>query len=149
MKFDLTNEELKEIAIKNNKTVEEVANDYKYALKDLEYSKKEINSIIDKHHYVRFPDDLNIFGYGINGELNDKYSCYDGIKELLTFSKDEIALVTGFGPTNPPTIPRIIFFKRLLLEPINIDANHPATAPIARDISNSVIVPPPFNLLYY
>ena len=42
MKFDLTNEELKEIAIKNNKTVEEVANDYKYALKDLEYSKKEI-----------------------------------------------------------------------------------------------------------
>lgn len=103
MKFDLTNEELKEIAIKNNKTVEEVANDYKYALKDLEYSKKEINSIIDKHHYVRFPDSLNIFGYGINGELNDKYGCYDGIKELLTFSKDEIALVTGFGPTNPPT----------------------------------------------
>ena len=103
MKFDLTNEELKEIAIKNNKTVEEVANDYKYALKDLEYSKKEINSIIDKHHYVRFPDNLNIFGYGVNGELNDKYGCYDGIKELLTFSKDEIALVTGFGPTNPPT----------------------------------------------
>ena len=103
MKFDLTNEELKEIAIKNNKTVEEVANDYKYALKDLEYSKKEINSIIDKHHYVRFPDSLNIFGYGLNGELNDKYGCYDGIKELLTFSKDEIALVTGFGPTNPPT----------------------------------------------
>ena len=62
MKFDLTNDELKKIAIKNNKTIEEVANDYKYALKELEYSTKEINSIIDKHHYVRFPDNLDIFG---------------------------------------------------------------------------------------
>lgn len=103
MKFDLTIDELKEIAIKSNKTVEEVANDYKYALKDLEYSVKEIDSIIDKHHYVRLPDNIDIFGYGINGELNDKYSCYDGIKELSAFSKNELALVTGFGPTNPPT----------------------------------------------
>lgn len=38
-----------------------------------------------------------------NGELNDKYSCYDGIKNLSKFSKDELAIVTGFGPTNAPT----------------------------------------------
>ena len=103
MKFDLTDEELKEIAKKRNMTIEEVANDYKYALKDLEYSVKKINSIIDDHNYKRLPDDINILGYGVNGELNDKYSCYDGIKELSGLKKEDLALVTGFGPTNPPT----------------------------------------------
>lgn len=103
MKFDLTIDELKELAIKSNKTVEEIANDYKYALKDLEYSIKKIDSIIDEHKYKRLPDNVDVLGYGINGELNDKYSCYDGIKELSNFSKSELALVTGFGPTNPPT----------------------------------------------
>lgn len=103
MKFDLTTDELKEIAIKSNKTVEEVANDYKYALKDLEYSVKKIDAIIDEHNYKRLPDNIDVLGYGINGELNDKYSCYDGIKELSDFSKNDLALVTGFGPTNPPT----------------------------------------------
>ena len=103
MKFDLTNDELRKLAIKQNKTIEEIANDYKYALKDLEYSRKKIDSIIDTHNYKRFPDDINVCGYGINGELNDKYSCYDGIEQLSHYSRSELALVTGFGPTNPPT----------------------------------------------
>ena len=37
MKYNVTKEELKKIAIRDNKTLEEVVNDYKYALKDLEY----------------------------------------------------------------------------------------------------------------
>lgn len=101
--YDLTEEELKEIAKKNKKTLEEVANDYKYALNDLEYSMNKINSIIVNHNYNRFPDNIDILGYGFNNELNDKYSCYDGIRELKGFSKDELAIVTGFGPTNSPT----------------------------------------------
>lgn len=101
--FDLTGDELKKLAIEQNRTVAEIANDYKYALKDLEYSSKKIDSIIDEHNYQRFPDNIDVFGYGVNGELSDKYSCYDGIKELLYYSREELALVTGFGPTNPPT----------------------------------------------
>lgn len=105
MKFksNLTEEEIKRIATKSGKTVEEVASDYKYALKDLEYSLKKINSIIDKHNYTRLPDNIDILGYGKHGELNDKYSCYDGINKLNKFSKNELAIVTGFGPTNAPT----------------------------------------------
>ena len=102
-KFNLTEEEIKRIATKSGKTVEEVASDYKYALKDLEYSLKKINSIIDKHNYTRLPDNIDILGYGKHGELNDKYSCYDGINKLNKFSKNELAIVTGFGPTNAPT----------------------------------------------
>ena len=103
LKNDLTEEELKEISQRSGKTIEEVANDYKYALKDWEFSLKKINSIIDTHNYTRLPDNIDILGYGKNGELNDKYSCYDGIKKLNKFSKNELAIVTGFGPTNSPT----------------------------------------------
>lgn len=103
IKFDLTEEEIKEIAQKENKTVEEVANDYKYALKDLEYSYNEINSIIDKHKYTRFPAEVNINGYGKNGELEDKYICFDQINEISNIDSKDIAIVTGFGPTSAPT----------------------------------------------
>ena len=117
LKNDLTEEELKEIAKKSNKTIEEVANDYKYALKDLEYSLNKINSIIDTHSYKRLPDNIDILGYGVNGELNDKYSCYDGIKEINEFSKSELAIVTGFGPTNAPTAGTLSsIFKALELQ---------------------------------
>lgn len=53
MNFDITDEELKELALKQNKSIEEVASDYKYALKDLEYSQKKINSIIESHGYKK------------------------------------------------------------------------------------------------
>ena len=102
-KFDLSKEEIEEIASKTNKTVEEVANDYKYALKDLEYSMNRINSIIDNNNYMRFPSKVSILNYGKNGELNDKYSCYDSLEEMQNLSKEQLAIVTGFGPTNPPT----------------------------------------------
>ena len=117
LKNDLTEEELKEIAKKSNKTIEEVANDYKYALKDLEYSLNKINSIIDTHDYKKLPDNIDILGYGVNGELNDKYSCYDRIKEINEFSKSELAIVTGFGPTNAPTAGTLSsIFKALELQ---------------------------------
>jgi len=102
-KFDLTEEEINEIAKKDNKSVEEVANDYKYALKDLEYSYNKINSIIDEHKYTRFPANININGYGKKGELQEKYICFDGIKEIENIDPKDIAIVTGFGPTSAPT----------------------------------------------
>ncbi len=117
LKNNLTEEELKDMAKKSNKTIEEVANDYKYALKDLEYSLNKINSIIDTHNYKRLSDNIDILGYGVDGELNDKYSCYDGIKEINEFSKSELAIVTGFGPTNAPTAGTLSsIFKALELQ---------------------------------
>lgn len=103
MNFDITDEELKELALKQNKSIEEVASDYKYALKDLEYSQKKINSIIESHGYKKNLSEINLHGYGINGELASKYCCYDGTKELFSNACENLALVTGFGPTNPPT----------------------------------------------
>ena len=101
--FDLTLDELKEIAASQNKTIEEVTSEYKYALKDLEYSLKEINSIIDKHKYTRFPAKITINGYGTNNEFDDKYICFDRVNELTNIDPKDLAIVTGFGPTNSPT----------------------------------------------
>ncbi len=103
IKYDLTEKELKEVAKKNNKTIEEVANDYKYALKDLEYSLKEINSIIEKNNYKTDFNNINIKGYGKNDELKNKYICYDNIEKANTYNIDDMAIVTGFGPTSAPT----------------------------------------------
>ena len=101
--YELSDEELLDLAKKENKSVDEVRSNYKYALKDLEYTINQINSIIDKNNYKRFPYDIDIYGYGKNKELENKYICSDQIKELKDIKKEDMAIVTGFGPTNSPT----------------------------------------------
>ena len=101
--FDLTEDEILDVARKTNKTIEEVAEDYKYALRDLEYSANEINSIISKYHYTRFPHNISVGGYGNNGEFTDKYICHDKLDLLCGIDSKDLAIVTGFGPTSAPT----------------------------------------------
>ena len=101
--YELSDEELLDLAKKENKSVDEVRSNYKYALKDLEYTINQINSIINKNNYKRFPYDIDIHGYGKNKELENKYICSDQIKELKDIKKEDMAIVTGFGPTNSPT----------------------------------------------
>lgn len=112
--FDLSEDELRDLAEKQNKSIEEVANDYKYALKDLEYSNKEISKIIDNFKYVKFPSDVQLYGYGKNDELNTKYMCYDNLKIFNTIPSSELAIVTGFGPTNSPTAGTLSAIFRVL-----------------------------------
>lgn len=100
-KFEL--EELKSIAKNTNKTVEEVVQDYKYALKDLEYSTNKIHSIIDKYNYSRSLQNVSIGSYGARGELADKYICHDRLDEFSRMDPEDLAIVTGFGPTSAPT----------------------------------------------
>ncbi len=44
--LNLSKKELKEIAEQQNKSIEEVANDYKHALKELKYTNKKLRKII-------------------------------------------------------------------------------------------------------
>lgn len=103
IKFDLTELEIRDIALKKNKTVEEVTQDYKYALKDLDYSIKKINSIIDRYDYCKTLDNISIGSYGRSGELTDKYICHDKLDEVSGLNPQDLAIVTGFGPTSAPT----------------------------------------------
>lgn len=107
-------EGLKEIAEQQNKSIEEVANDYKHIIKDLEYSKKKLNEIIDSSAYIRFPNNFLLHGYGKNNELNSKYLCYDNLDIFNEIPQNELAIVTGFGPTNSPTAGTLCSIFRVL-----------------------------------
>lgn len=99
----LSKGELEEIANKQSKSIEEVANDYKHALKELEYSTRKLGKIIEEFNYTKFPNSIRISGYGENDELNSKYLCYDNLEAINKIPSGELAIVTGFGPTNSPT----------------------------------------------
>lgn len=112
--YNLSKEELQEIALKQNKSIEEVEKDYKYALKDLEYTNKEINSIIDNFNYTRFPNTIHINEYGKKDELNTKYLCCDNLEIFNEIKPEDLAIVTGFGPTNSPTAGTLSAIFRVL-----------------------------------
>ncbi|MBT9164592.1 MAG: hypothetical protein DDT23_00594 [candidate division WS2 bacterium] len=107
-------EELKEIAEQQNKSIEEVANDYKHALKELEYSNKKLGKIIKDFQYTKFPHNIQLHNYGKNDELNSKYLCYDNLEIFNKISANELAIVTGFGPTNSPTAGTLSSIFRVL-----------------------------------
>jgi len=112
--LDLSNDELKEIAKIKNKSIEEVANDYKHALKELEYSNKKLDQMIKDFKYTKFPNDIRLHDYGKNNELNSRYLCYDNLEIFNNIPPNELAIVTGFGPTNSPTAGTLCSIFRVL-----------------------------------
>jgi len=114
IRLGLSNDELIEIAQKQNKSIQEVAIEYKHALKELEYSNNKFKKIIEDFHYVRFPNNITLNGYGKNDELNSKYLCYDNLKNFNEVSSIDTAIVTGFGPTNSPTAGTLSSIFRVL-----------------------------------
>jgi len=110
----ISTEELKEIATQQNKSIEEVANDYKHALKELAYSNDRLAKIISDFRYTRFPNDLRLHDYGHDDELNAKYLCYVNLDTFNDIPANELAIVTGFGPTNSPTAGTLSSILRVL-----------------------------------
>ena len=106
---------IKELAKKYNKTTEEMEKDIQTFLKELEDTNKGIENCIETNGYLRFPNSLNIFGYGENEELNDKFLCYTpNIPNILKKNKDDIAIVSGFGATNTPTVGTLSMILKLI-----------------------------------
>lgn len=112
---NLSDSELLEIAKKQNKSLEEIKADLHFAIVDLEYSVKEIETIIQKNNYTLFPDHrVHIGEYGMNHEIDYKFLCHDRGEFISSFSISNMALVTGFGPTNAPTAGTLSVILRLL-----------------------------------
>ncbi len=107
--------EIELLAKKYNKTYEEMEQDIKIFVHELEETNKGIEDTIIRNGYIRFPDKLDIFGYGKNGELNDKYLCYTpNIPKILNKNKNDIAIVSGFGATNTPTVGTLSMILKLI-----------------------------------
>ena len=110
----ITDKEILEISKNENKSIEEIIQNIKFALNDLEYTTKEIDSIISKNNYKKFPNSDTLFEYGKNDELNLKYICSDHLDLINKFEKKDLSIVTGFGPTNSPTAGTLSMIFRII-----------------------------------
>ena len=111
---EITYEELQKISTDEKKGMEEIIQNIKFALKDLEYTKGEISKIIKENNYVEFPNNMTINNYGKEGELNLKYLCSDHLEQINGIDIKDLALVTGFGPTNSPTAGTLSMIFRII-----------------------------------
>lgn len=109
-----SDDQLIEIALEQNKSIEEIVADYKHMIKELEYSNNKLNEIIDSCGYVRFPNNFSLHGYGKNNELNSRYICSDNLDVFNDIPQSDLAIVTGFGPTNSPTAGTLCSIFRVL-----------------------------------
>ena len=111
----MRNVKIEQLAQKYHKSYEEMESDIKVFLKELEETNKGIDNTINSNGYIRFPNDMTIFGYGENGELNNKYLCYTpNIPNILKKDKKDIAIVSGFGATNTPTVGTLSMILKLI-----------------------------------
>lgn len=111
---EITITELESISKKENKSIEEIIQNLKYSLNDLEYTESEISKIIEENNYVKFPNNMSIADYGKNGELNLKYMCSSNLNKIKNVKTSDLALVTGFGPTNSPTAGTLSMIFRII-----------------------------------
>ena len=112
---EITEEEIIKMAQKQNRTIEEVKKTLLHSLKDLKYTTDEINKIIDRNGYKRLPDEtVQIVSYSDSSKLCEKYMCHDHGQDICGISNEDIALVTGFGPTNSPTAGTLSMIFRML-----------------------------------
>lgn len=96
--------ELRKLATEHGKSVAEMRRDIAHALKDLQYTQKEISRIISRNHYGVFPDHgVRIGHYGAEDGLSRFFLCHDNGTAGKRATRRDSALVTGFGPTNSPT----------------------------------------------
>lgn len=111
----LTESEISDLARKSRKSQNEIRREIAHAIADLKYSQKEIQDTIRKNGYMMFPDKrVRIGDFGEKDEFNNYFLCHDKAEVCRKYSPNEVALVTGFGPTNSPTAGTLSVIFRLL-----------------------------------
>ncbi|GBD34705.1 hypothetical protein HRbin35_00446 [bacterium HR35] len=90
---------LKEIALEENRSFKDIIKEYNQLLKESKFSNKNLNKIIKKFGYTKISRKFSLYGY----KLNYKFSHYYNLEIFKKIPPQEVAIVTGFGPTNPPT----------------------------------------------
>ncbi len=114
-KLYISDDELKVLAKKHNTTSEKMNENIKFSIKELVEIQNGIEQDITRNNYIKFPNDLTIFGYGKDNELNEKYLCYTpNMKDIIKKDKSDIAIVSGFGATNTPTVGTLSMILRLI-----------------------------------
>ncbi len=98
------------------KTWPDYSDEVKVLLKEREETTAGIENTIRENGFIRFPNELDLFGYGRNGELNRRYQCYTpNLLQILKKNKDDIAIVSGYGATNSPTVGTLSQMKNAIM----------------------------------
>jgi tryptophanyl-tRNA synthetase len=99
-----TDEEIIEIARLTNKSFDETNINIINMFGELKRLQGELNGIIAKENYKLFPDDCVFTGkYEKFKKLENHFLCHDNANIISRFDPRDIAVVTGFGPSNAPT----------------------------------------------
>ena len=86
-----------------NKSFTNITINYDHNIKNSKYFNKKIQEIIKKFRYIKIPNNFSLHNYGKNGEFKLKYLSYYNLDIFKKIPTNELAIVTGFGPTNTPT----------------------------------------------
>jgi tryptophanyl-tRNA synthetase len=82
---------------------------------DLQAAQQGVVDDIQANHFTLFPDDRVFIGnYEKNENLSDFFLCHYNADLLGNYSTDEIAMVTGFGPSNAPTAGTLSMIFRVI-----------------------------------
>ena len=104
-----------DFAEKNNCSIDEAKSQIDLLIKESRQTNLGISNAIKSNGYISFPNGLTIGKYGKNGELNSKYLCYTpNIKKIIEMDKKDVAIVSGFGATNSPTIGTLSMMIKLI-----------------------------------
>ena len=110
-----TDEEIRTIARRNNGTYDATKELIVKIYDDLKKAQADILDDIKRNDFKLFPDsNVTLGGFDINTPLSDYFLCHYNADHLKDFKEEDIALVTGFGPSNAPTAGTLSMIFRML-----------------------------------
>ncbi|MCK8621898.1 hypothetical protein [Prevotella sp. E13-27] len=110
-----TDEELMFIAESNHSTYEATKELITKIFNDLQQTQAGILDDIHRNAFHLFPDNqVKLRGYDEEDSLSQYFLCHYNANWLKDYKEEEIALVTGFGPSNAPTAGTLSMIFRML-----------------------------------
>ena len=108
-------EEILEISKRTNKPFDDVRRQIDEMMSELQATQQGVINDIHTNHFTMFPDESVFFGdYGKNENLSDFFLCHYNADLLPGYTTDEIAMVTGFGPSDAPTAGTLSMIFRVI-----------------------------------
>lgn len=110
-----SDEELLFIAERNNSTYEATKELITKIFNDLQQTQAGILDDIHRNAFNLFPDDrVKIGGFDNEDSLSQYFLCHYNADRLKDYKEEDVAIVTGFGPSNAPTAGTLSMIFRML-----------------------------------
>lgn len=110
-----SDEELMFIAKRNHSTYEATKELITKIFNDLQQTQASILDDIHRNTFHLFPDDhVKFGGFDEEDNLSQYFLCHYNADRLKDYTEEDVALVTGFGPSNAPTAGTLSMIFRML-----------------------------------